>query len=441
MIRVPTLGDIETVATIVGENSSRTPTPLAATGQVPLNVYTFDSRPLQVSIEAAQDMVGALNLMTWAESVFASRLARGIGKKLVNGSGSGEPFGILSALEGIGVTPVTAAGSANNTGDNTQTGANSIGSADLANLIGALDSAYLASSKAAFMMNRNTLAFLNGLVSKMGTLIGLVQYVNGQPNILGLPVKISPTLPNIGASTTPILVGDFSYWCTRLVNAGNGKEQIGIYNYSETTDVVGEGCGGSRGVHSRRWSPSIHRQRQPEPNHPAPDALVRSTLTENTNALSQTRKERANPGRLLFYASFTTMSSRTSKSCSTSCPNNQSRIASRLAGGRLTGSKPQLLCLFDSKFHLVGTSTKVIPQIVRRRLRISSAAPMNYFCGLTEHFEAKLNADPKLFLCEEHFFATSVLRELESSRQKAEVLRWENQTTKSHAYWKLVSLC
>ena len=240
-IPIPTLGDIETVATIVGESSSRTPTPLAATGQVPLNVYTFDSRPLQVSIEAAQDMVGALNLMTWAESVFASRLARGIGKKLINGSGSGEPLGILSALEGIGVTPVTAAGSAANTGDNTQTGANSIGSADLANLIGALDSAYLASSKAAFMMNRNTLAFLNGLVSKMGTLIGLVQYVNGQPTILGLPVKISPTLPNIGASTTPILVGDFSYWCTRLVNAGDGREQIGIYNYSETTDVIENG--------------------------------------------------------------------------------------------------------------------------------------------------------------------------------------------------------
>ncbi len=58
MIPVPTLGDIETVATIVGENSSRTPTPLAATGQVALNIYTFDSRPLDVSIEAAQDMVG-----------------------------------------------------------------------------------------------------------------------------------------------------------------------------------------------------------------------------------------------------------------------------------------------------------------------------------------------------------------------------------------------
>ncbi len=138
------------------------------------------------------------------------------------------------------MTPVTAAGSANNTGDNTQTWRKQHwfrGPREPYRRFGFVPRLL----KAAFMMNRNTLAFLNGLVSKMGTLIGLVQYVNGQPTILGLPVKISPTLPNIGASTTPILVGDFSYWCTRLVNAGDGREQIGIYNYSETTDVVEKG--------------------------------------------------------------------------------------------------------------------------------------------------------------------------------------------------------
>jgi hypothetical protein len=37
----------------------------------------------------------------------------------------------------------------------------------------------------------------------------------GQPFILEIPVKISPSMPNIGASTTPVVLLDGTYWATR----------------------------------------------------------------------------------------------------------------------------------------------------------------------------------------------------------------------------------
>jgi HK97 family phage major capsid protein len=243
-IPVPVAGDITVKAQIVNENSARTPVDLASTGHAQIGAFTFDSKPWHISLEATQDLQGALSQMTIAETAFASRLARGIGERLILGEGSGEPLGILATLDGLGVTPVDAIGAQNNTGDDSQNNANSIGLQDIANLIGALDSVYLASSKAALLMNRGTLSFLNGLTSKMGTSVGIVQWVKGKPFICGLPVRVSPSMPSIEASSTPILVGDFSYWCTRLVNAGDSNGKIGLQVYQETVGLIENGLVG-----------------------------------------------------------------------------------------------------------------------------------------------------------------------------------------------------
>lgn len=244
VIPVPLAGDITVEAEIVPENGARTPTDLASTGHALIGAYTFDSKPWHISMEASQDLQGALDQMKLAEARFASRLARGIGKQLINGSGSGAPQGILTALEALNVPPVDAIGAQNNTGDGSQNNTNSIGLQDVANLAGALDSAYLASDKAAFLMNRATLAFLNGLTSKIGSSVGIVQWVKGRPTICGLPVRISPSMPSIMPSSTPILVGDFSYWCTRLVNAGDGAGKIGLQVYRETPGLIENGLVG-----------------------------------------------------------------------------------------------------------------------------------------------------------------------------------------------------
>jgi HK97 family phage major capsid protein len=182
---------------------------------------------------------GALSISNLANSVFASRLARGISRDLLTGNGVNKPTGLLTALANIGVSPVTAQGSSANDGSSA-TGANSLGSADFANAIAALDSAYLESPKCAFVMNRRTFAAVASLTDKMGQLLRLVQYAGKKPYIYGVPVKISPSVDDIGISNTPVILGDFNFWCTRLVTADD-VDGIGLYTYKESDSLIESG--------------------------------------------------------------------------------------------------------------------------------------------------------------------------------------------------------
>jgi HK97 family phage major capsid protein len=239
VLPIPLLGDIEKVARVVSESSARTISSIADINHAPLGVYTYDSGRWPVSIEAVQDLQGALSISNVALRVFSSRLARGIGADLLTGDASGnQPLGLLTALSDIGVPPVTAQGSSVNDGIGDHTGANSLGSQDFDNLIADLDSAYLDSPKAAFIMNRTTLGAVNSVVDKMGRPAGIVQYVDGKPFINGIPVKISPSMENIGPSNIPVILGDFSYWATRIVTA---DDNVGLMVYRESDNTIEQG--------------------------------------------------------------------------------------------------------------------------------------------------------------------------------------------------------
>lgn len=236
VLPIPVVGDIEVVAGIVGEGGSQSSVDFNTTGHAPLGVFTYNSKRVVISMEAMQDVSGALSFIDITKSIFASRLARGIGADLVNGNGSSKPLGLLTALSNLGVVPVTATGRAANTGG-TETGANSLGTQDFANALDGIDSAYLESDKIMWLMNRKTLGYMNGLVSKLGTPVELVKYVDGKPFIFGIPVKISPTMPNIGASTTPVVLLDGTYWATRLVV----DNEVGLQVYREAPGLVEDG--------------------------------------------------------------------------------------------------------------------------------------------------------------------------------------------------------
>jgi HK97 family phage major capsid protein len=234
---VPTMGDIEVFACIVGEAGSQSSVDFNAPGQATAVVYTYNSKRVVISMEAMQDASEALSMVDITRNVFASRLARGIGKDLLTGNGTNKPLGLLTALSNLGLAPVSANGSAGNTGGS-ETGATTIGSADLANLYDSLDSAYLSSPKTAFLMNLKTLGFLNGLVDKMGAPLNIVKYnQDGFPRIFGVPVKVSPSMPSLGASQTPVLLGDLSYWVTRIV----ADDNVGLRTYVEAPGIAAEG--------------------------------------------------------------------------------------------------------------------------------------------------------------------------------------------------------
>ena len=139
------------------------------------------------------------------------------------------------------MTPVIANGSAANTGG-AETGTTSIGSADLAAAVAALNPAYLG-PKTAFGMNNATLCALRGLVSKQGTPLDIVRDTADGPTIYGIPVKIAPSLDSMGASHNPIVLGDYSYWATRIVT---GDEMMGIKSYTEAPGLAENGNVGFR---------------------------------------------------------------------------------------------------------------------------------------------------------------------------------------------------
>jgi HK97 family phage major capsid protein len=231
---LPIASDTENVATITGEAGSLNSTNIANTSHVTLGAYSFSSPRLVVSQESFQDLTGALSVQKIFRRFAADRLARGVGKYLVNGTGSGQPLGLLQALQNLNVPFITAAGSSSNTGG-AETGANSLGTQDFANAFDSLDPAYLASDKVAWALNLKTLGTLMTVLDKYGRPI--IDFVNGARTILGIPIKICPSLPNIGASNTPVVLGDWSYFATRLIF----DEKTGIQVFREAPGLVEQG--------------------------------------------------------------------------------------------------------------------------------------------------------------------------------------------------------
>jgi HK97 family phage major capsid protein len=95
--------------------------------------------------------------------------------------------------------------------------ATQIGYPDLLALRGAVNPAYRAAQKVRWVMNDNSLGYLDGLLDKNGRPIIRPQYdANGRRLLLGYPVGICPSMPNIGPSATPIAFGALGYFILRI---------------------------------------------------------------------------------------------------------------------------------------------------------------------------------------------------------------------------------
>jgi len=232
---IPVAGDTENTASVVTEAGSRNIVNFYSTSHAVLGAWSYASDRYVISMEALQDM-DALTFSSLAQQFFQDKLARGIGYDLVTGNGSGKPKGLLTSLSNLGVPEITASGSAANTGGG-ETGANSLGSADFANALAALDDAYVG-PKTAWLMNKKTLAYLSSIVTKYGQPLKLVEYVDGEPTIYGIPVSIAPSMDLVGASKVPVILGDFRYWATRLIT---GDEGVGLMQYGEADGLVENG--------------------------------------------------------------------------------------------------------------------------------------------------------------------------------------------------------
>ncbi len=228
---VPVAGDIENVATLTSEAGSLTSTDISSINHVTLGAYSFSSPRFVVSLEAEQDLVGTLTTMDLFKKFAADRLARGISKYLIQGTGSAQPTGLLQALQNANCPIIPAAGSAANDGS-AATGTNSLGTDDFASAFQTLDPAYLASPKVAWAMNMKTLGKLMSTKDKYGRPV-----FPDSTQILGIPIKICPSMDPIGSSRTPVILGDWSYWATRYVF----DEANGIVRFTEAPGLIDQG--------------------------------------------------------------------------------------------------------------------------------------------------------------------------------------------------------
>jgi HK97 family phage major capsid protein len=182
-------------------------------GHVDFKAYKGTTGLVRVSIELLQD--SAFDIEAFLQDAFAQRLGRGYEYYLTNGSGSNAPTGILPAIAASGATPVVAAGSAVNDGSS-NTGVNSIGYADLVNLVHSVDPSYRRNAK--FMFHDNTLRFLKTLLDKFGRPLWVPGVKEGEPDtICGYQYVINQSFPTIAASAVTVAFGAWSKFIARKV--------------------------------------------------------------------------------------------------------------------------------------------------------------------------------------------------------------------------------
>jgi HK97 family phage major capsid protein len=231
----PLVSDTENVATPVGEGATLTEADLSLTSHLTLGAFNYKTPIFISSIESWLDVTEAATMLQLFKDFSRDRFARGAGRYLVSGTGGSQPTGLLTQLSALNVPTVVASGSSANDGSSS-TGATNVGTDDLAFLLDTIDPAYLQNPKTAWAMNYHTWTQLLRLKDKQGHPI--VSFVDGCKSLFGFPVKICPNLPNMSASTQgAILLGDWSYWVTRVCTDQDSGVSVFNERYAEKGQV------------------------------------------------------------------------------------------------------------------------------------------------------------------------------------------------------------
>jgi len=168
-------------------------------------------------------------------------LMKALGIRIARGVGAQNVTTLLAAA----LVGATAAGSSSNTGG-AETGATSVGTDDLHSLMSSVNPAYLVGPKSGWAMNFSTLTALLKIKDKQGRpVIPTVFDDAGNFLLLSKPVFISPSMPSIGTSgspvtgNTPIACGDFSRFYLRIV-----KNSQSLRRATEAQGLAENNCTG-----------------------------------------------------------------------------------------------------------------------------------------------------------------------------------------------------
>lgn len=191
----------------VAENVSATAQDVTF-GTVGLPVYKYSSKTFTVPFELLND--SAFNIEALIDQRAVQRIGRITNRMFTTGTGVNQPNGIQVAAT-IGVT------AANGT---TQVTAVTYDS--LVNLQHSVDAGYRMSGTCGFMFNDNTLRDLRKVKDSSQRPIFVPGYEANNPQgapdrLLGSPITINYSMPDMAASAVPILFGDFTGYIIRDV--------------------------------------------------------------------------------------------------------------------------------------------------------------------------------------------------------------------------------
>ncbi len=178
-------------------------------GQVTFTSNLASSQQVLVPVQLLQD--SAFDIESELQDAFAIRLHRVTNAAYTNGTGVGQPNGIVPQITNIRI----ATGSSVNDGG-TETGGTSIGTDDLVGLIDLVDPAYRPG--AMFMAHWSTIDALRKLKDKYGRPLWEVSMASGAPDMIyGYKYDWNADMAAIALNAKTLLFGNFSKYVVRDV--------------------------------------------------------------------------------------------------------------------------------------------------------------------------------------------------------------------------------
>ena len=169
-------------------------------GDATFSQINLDAHKLHVAVKVTEELLydNAFGLETYIIRQFSRALANAEEDAFLNGSGAGQPLGLLATDGGAEIGVTTAA-----TDDITYD--------ELVDLVYSLKRPYR--KNAAFLCNDQTIGYLRKLKDQNGHPLWHDSVEDGEPGrILGFKVYTSPYFPVITAGLPAIAFGDFSYY-------------------------------------------------------------------------------------------------------------------------------------------------------------------------------------------------------------------------------------
>ena len=169
-------------------------------GDATFSQILLDAHKLHVAIKVTEELLydSKFDLETFILNAFSKALANAEENAFINGSGTGQPLGILAATGGADIGVTTASSTA-------------ITADEIINLVYSLKRPYR--KNAAFLMNDQTVAAVRKLKDGTGTYLWHEALTADEPNkLLGYPVYTSEFMPTIEAGAKTIAFGDFDYY-------------------------------------------------------------------------------------------------------------------------------------------------------------------------------------------------------------------------------------